>query len=331
MDLLVYNMCSRKIPHKIKDFYLSIPGYAIRPGSCKTIYHRSGVNRICHLVDKMIAAEPGAKVILYFDSLDERAHEILRASLDNEDVILCCDYSQIVPDPYIYLIDTCGPLWTIVTTGPLNLDAPVYTYTDVYKNAVAIMTPEEQARLDGFSIHVVDGPSFLPSTYISVISKHKPKDEYFHHHINYLQLPGGTRTRDECRYCGYRYCERPCHCGSKRHCDNTHPCKYCLSTDCGLFENGVYVPRCQLCELCYRSSHSTEDCPEDSPICNICKLCHTGDCLLCTWCQEYGHVIKDCLAWHCQLDLEMDAMGYCTSSRRTVQFPPIDVTRARKN
>jgi hypothetical protein len=109
MEPLERNMRSRKIPYKIKDFYLLIPGYAIRPGSSRAVYHRSGVDRICHLVDKMVAAgPPGTKVVLYFDTLDARARDILRTSLDNDDIILCDDYSQIVPEPYIYLVDSCG-------------------------------------------------------------------------------------------------------------------------------------------------------------------------------------------------------------------------------
>jgi hypothetical protein len=189
------------------------------------------------------------------------------------------------------------------------------------------MTPEERAKLEATGMDVIDGPTSPDGPYVCVISKHKPKkEEYFYYYIDYVPLPGGTRTRDECRYCGYSYCERPCPCGLKGHCDNTHPCKYCQSTDCGLFEKGVFMPRCQLCDYCYHSSHSTEDCPKDCecatypeihspyshpPICNICKLGHKGKCLVCTWCQmrgnmEFGHVIEDCPAWHRQLDLVID-------------------------
>ena len=184
-----------------------IPGAIIRILSKNKFSHESGLKDY----EKTLVhwKNLGIKGIIYnyiYNLTPSDGYSVLDLNNDTSinhmglDVKFISNLNEIIPEPYIYQINTSGPIYTFAIDDNV-LKYSDYTYyitRNQYNRASSYMTDNELKSLHRVDLKIVDK---IPDCCYKVFpsNKKKPNSDInyltqFHHYMKYIPLPGGFRT-----------------------------------------------------------------------------------------------------------------------------------------
>jgi len=182
-----------------------IPGALIRVLAKGRFLHEDGICSYEHTISKLAQDEFTYKIYIYIYNIDdtdtfcaEDLHDSNAMSDRGLDITFINDPSEIVVAPFIYQIDTCGPLYTFAVDKDV-VKYSKYTYyvsKNQYQRASVYMTDAEIASMNRVKLEIVDE---LPNNQYKVFptNRQKPKHKnyftQFHMQMKYIPLPGGFR------------------------------------------------------------------------------------------------------------------------------------------
>lgn len=186
-----------------------IPGKIIFPATYSTLVHSDGQIRLEKALMLLHQHKVVQSVYIIIHSIPEDviiSPTLLKDSGINTfslNVSVVDKLTDIVPEPYIYYISSCGPLYSITMKEDVselnNIKYPIVCIKNTYNNGVIFMTPEERGNLKKkVSIEIVDmEPSVLYK--VMFVNKLPNGSKYnylynFAYQLSYEGLPGGIRT-----------------------------------------------------------------------------------------------------------------------------------------
>lgn len=205
---------NNKLHHIIGEKFgdnVIIPGHIILNYSINKFCHKEGTKSYSKQLFKLYKSNIKQHIYIYiynYDNTSEDNKKMLNY-IQNEyftttydlNITYITDITQIKSDEFIYVINSCGPIYTLVVLPDNNpyTKFKYYIGNSQYQRALTYMNEHEVNLLKRYDIIIDD--DIINNTQYKVNFKNckTPTTEInylttFHKYMKYIPLPGGTRN-----------------------------------------------------------------------------------------------------------------------------------------
>lgn len=225
-----------------------IPGGMIIFRTFSTLQHTKSIKSLDLKIQKIKDGCDIPKLYIFIINVENNEidldyyYDMFGLEPDNNGIIFVTHVNQIEIKPYVYLVDSSGPLYTMAYDDIIpvlnDTNCMIYIIESTYYRTSAIMTDHELDNLHRYKFELIKDVNTIPTNNaICTVTKHQPKidiktcSDNFTLHIKYIPLAGGEAISPFRLIDGYtNRCINCCRIMYIQYLSVKKICKKCLET-----------------------------------------------------------------------------------------------------
>jgi hypothetical protein len=203
-----------RVPTSLVDnpkmkYSIVIPGGMIIFRTFSTFQHTKSIKSLDLKIQKIRDGCDISKLYIFIINRENNEidldyyYDMFGLESDNNDIIFVTHVNQIEIKPYVYLVDSSGPLYTMAHNDSIipelkNTKCMIYIIESTYYHASTIMTDRELDNLHRYKFELINSIDSIPAnTAICTVTKYQTKIDIktcannFTLHIKYVPLAKG--------------------------------------------------------------------------------------------------------------------------------------------